>query len=94
MSALPSSPRLEFCWWTEDDLPLARSLWRDAEVMRYLGGVMSVEQVEERLKLEMDRARSVGVQYWTITSQECLRWAYTLCGGSGAKAWEKRLRAR
>ena len=40
MSALPSSPRLEFCWWTEDDLPLARSLWRDAEVMRYLGGVI------------------------------------------------------
>jgi len=66
MSALPSSPRLEFCWWTEEDLPLASSLWRDPEVMRYLGGVMSVEQVEERLKLEMDRARSVGVQYWPL----------------------------
>jgi len=27
---------------------------------------MSHEQVEERLKLEMERARSVGVQYWPI----------------------------
>jgi ribosomal-protein-alanine N-acetyltransferase len=34
--------------------------------MKYLGGVMSPVEVEERLKLEMERARLINVQYWPI----------------------------
>lgn len=66
MNSLPTSGRLSFRCWTEEDLALAQALWCDPEVTRYLGGVMSEEQVRARLCLEMDRARSMGVQYWPI----------------------------
>ena len=66
MASLPSSPRLTFRLWSEDDLPLAEALWCDPEVMRYLGDTMSREQAQARLRLEMERARLLGVQYWPI----------------------------
>jgi len=66
MAALPSSPRLSFRCWTEEDLPLAEALWCDPEVMRYLGDTMSREQAQARLHLEMERARLLGIQYWPV----------------------------
>ncbi len=64
--SFPSSTRLQFRAWTEADRALAYSLWADPDVARYLGGVMSMEAVEARLQLEMDRQRQFGFQYWPI----------------------------
>jgi RimJ/RimL family protein N-acetyltransferase len=61
-----SSPRLVFRTWSESDLPDALSLWTDPEVNRFLGGPMSPETVRERLNLEMDRQRKLGLQYWPV----------------------------
>ena len=66
----PSSPRLHFRAWTEADLPLALSLWTDPEVAHFLGGVMSSDAVEARLRLEMDRQTRLGFQYWPIFHRE------------------------
>lgn len=64
--AFPASPRLRFRAWALADLPLATSLWTDPEVMRYLGGPMSSEEILARLHAEIDRQRTLGVQYWPI----------------------------
>lgn len=62
----PASPRLQFRAWADADLSLATSLWTDLDVMRYLGGPMSPQEVMDRLDAEMDRQRTLGVQYWPI----------------------------
>ena len=61
-----TSPRLGFRCWTQADLSLAMALWVDAGVMRYMGGAMSAEEAADRLALEMERQRTLGVQYWPI----------------------------
>jgi ribosomal-protein-alanine N-acetyltransferase len=58
------SARLAFRCWTEADVPLAVALWGDAEVTRHLGGQMTAEQAEARMRLEMERQGQVGVSYW------------------------------
>jgi RimJ/RimL family protein N-acetyltransferase len=58
--------RLEFRWWTGDDLPLALLLWGDPEVMRYMGGPETLGSAEERLALQLERRASHGVQYWQL----------------------------
>ncbi len=40
MTYFLTSARLGFRQWTAADLPLAVALWQDAEVTRYLGGVL------------------------------------------------------
>lgn len=60
------SDRLGFRHWTPEDLPLARSLWADARVARFIHakGVFSQEEVAARLRREMDTQRRFGIQYW------------------------------
>ena len=60
------SDRLGFRHWTAEDLPLARSLWADARVARFIHakGVFSQEEVAARLRREMDTQRRFGIQYW------------------------------
>ncbi len=60
------SARLKFRHWTEDDLPLAISLWGDPEVSFYLGGVLDEEQCRAKLRTELDRQERFGVQYWPV----------------------------
>jgi ribosomal-protein-alanine N-acetyltransferase len=61
-----TTPRLGLRWWTPDDLPLARELWGNPEVLRYLGGDTSEERVASRLQQQLDFAADDGVQYWPI----------------------------
>ena len=67
---LPESARLVFRTWTEEDLPLARSLWTDPGVMGHMGGPMSEDEVQARLRLEISRQEALGVQYWPMFLRE------------------------
>jgi len=58
--------RLGFSQWRSDDLPLALTIWGDAEVTRYVGGPFSTEKVAARLQREIASMSNYGVQYWPI----------------------------
>ncbi|HUJ40580.1 MAG TPA: GNAT family N-acetyltransferase [Candidatus Acidoferrales bacterium] len=61
-----STPRLGFRHWSAADLPLALSLWGDAQVTRLIGGPFSPQDVEQRLRREIALQDSRTVQYWPI----------------------------
>jgi RimJ/RimL family protein N-acetyltransferase len=54
--------------WRIEDLPLALELWGDPAVTALIDarGKLTAEQVEERLRAEIERERSSGVQYWAL----------------------------
>ena len=52
--------------WVESDLDLAADLWGDADVMRYIGGPYTEEQIARRLQREISNDREFGFQYWPI----------------------------
>ena len=81
--ALPSSDRLRFRPWDESDFERARSLWGDADVMRFLShaGAYSDQQVRDRLAREQAALEAIGVQYWAIFLSETGEFA----GCSGLK---------
>ena len=81
---LPESERLVFRAWTEDDLPLARSLWTDPGVMGHMGGPMSEDGVRARLHLEMSRQEALAVQYWPMF----LRKTEEFAGCAGLRPWK------
>jgi RimJ/RimL family protein N-acetyltransferase len=60
--------RLYFRTWSEAYLDLARGLWGDSQVTRFITarGELSVEEIQARLKLEIDNEKKYGVQYWPI----------------------------
>ena len=60
------TPHLYFSHWTQADLPLARSLWGDPAVARYIcaRGVFTEEEIRARLELEIASQQDRGVQYW------------------------------
>ncbi len=60
------SERLGFRHWTAEDLPLALALWTDPGVTAFLDGPWTPAQAEARLALEIDRQRTLGVQYWPV----------------------------
>jgi [ribosomal protein S5]-alanine N-acetyltransferase len=82
-AGFPSSQRLLFRAWTQDDLPLARSLWTDPGVMGHMGGPMTEDEVQARLELEMSRQRTLGVQYWPMF----LRGTGEFAGCAGLRPW-------
>jgi RimJ/RimL family protein N-acetyltransferase len=53
-----------------DDLPLARGLWCDAEVMQFIGGPLSEETLREKLAREMANDERLGAQYWPMFRRE------------------------
>ncbi|NNL43111.1 MAG: GNAT family N-acetyltransferase, partial [Desulfobacterales bacterium] len=59
---------LAFRKWREDDLDLAVGLWGDLEVTKLFDsrGVLSKEQVRERLFQEIALEKKYKVQYWPI----------------------------
>jgi ribosomal-protein-alanine N-acetyltransferase len=74
--------------WQIGDLPVAMELWGDPAVMALIDarGKLTAAQVEERLRAEIHRERSDGVQYWALFDQRnrafvgCCglrRWVYT-----------------
>ena len=58
--------RLGFRTWTEEDLPLALSLWGNPQVMRFIGGPFSGAAVRDRLASEISTASVHAVQYWPM----------------------------
>lgn len=60
--------RLGFSAWTWEDLPLARELWGNAQVSRYItaSGVFDETAIEARLTLEIANGERLGVQYWPV----------------------------
>ena len=54
--------------WRIEDLPLAVGLWGDPAVTALIDarGKLTIRQVEEKLRAEIERERSHGVQYWAL----------------------------
>jgi ribosomal-protein-alanine N-acetyltransferase len=54
--------------WRIADLPLAMELWGDPAVTALIDsrGKLTDAQVEEKLRAEIERERSRGVQYWAL----------------------------
>jgi ribosomal-protein-alanine N-acetyltransferase len=66
----PPTPRLEFGRWTSSDVALAASLWADPEVMRFIGGPYTDEEVAARIEKEVASETARGIQYWPLFARE------------------------
>lgn len=58
--------RLVFRCWTASDVELAASLWCDPEVMRFMGGPYTRDEVAARLEREIANLEERGIQYWPL----------------------------
>ena len=60
--------RIGFSQWSENDLPLAQSLWGDPAVTRYIcaSGSFSQSDIENRLQCELKNEKFFGIQYWPV----------------------------
>lgn len=80
----PPTARLEFRRWTLADAELASSIWSDPEVMRFLGGPYTAEEVTARLEREVANDAAHGIQYWPLFTRD----AGELAGCCGLKPIE------
>jgi RimJ/RimL family protein N-acetyltransferase len=60
------SVRIGFRCWSLADLPLARELWSDIEVTRFIGGPFSNKEIGQKLRREIARMSAHQFQYWPI----------------------------
>ncbi|UZW57326.1 GNAT family N-acetyltransferase [Sphingobium sp. JS3065] len=61
-----ATARLRFGVWRDEDMALAQAIWGDAEVTKLTGGPFTVEDVAERLAVEISNWRLHGIQYWPV----------------------------
>ncbi len=63
-----TTTRLGFRLWEAEDFALARGLWGDPRVARWIDarGRLSDDQVRERLTWEIHMQQDHGVQYWPV----------------------------
>jgi ribosomal-protein-alanine N-acetyltransferase len=80
----PSSARLTFRSWTDEDTGLAEALWCDPEVTHYFGGAMTREQACDRLHTEREGESRLGMQYWPMFLRESGEFA----GCAGLRQWQ------
>jgi [ribosomal protein S5]-alanine N-acetyltransferase len=66
----PPTARLEFARWTVGDLDLAATMWCDAEVMRFIGGPYSAEELAARIEREVENDARYGIQYWPLFTRD------------------------
>lgn len=61
-----TTARTGFSKWHQSDVSLARMLWGDPDVTRYIctDGKFSLEDIEKRLSTEISNDVVFGVQYW------------------------------
>jgi ribosomal-protein-alanine N-acetyltransferase len=85
----PPTARLEFRRWTGADLALAASLWSDPDVMRFIGGPYSDEEVTARIERELANEAAHGVQYWPLFVRDTGEFA----GACGLKPHDPETRA-
>ena len=71
--------------WQIEDLPFAIELWGDPAVTALIDsrGQLTGEQVEEKLRTEINRERTNGVQYWALFSHR----SGDFVGCSGLRPW-------
>lgn len=71
-TVLFGSERLLFSVWTEGDIGLARELWGDPLVTRYIcaSGVFSEEDIASRLATEVNNYSLYSVQYFPLFLKE------------------------
>lgn len=64
--------RLILQTWTASDLKDAMAIWGDPKVMALLDrrGGLQKDQVEARLRLEITRQETLGVQYWKTVERD------------------------
>jgi RimJ/RimL family protein N-acetyltransferase len=76
-----SGPRLVVRPWQIEDLPLAMELWGDPTVTALIDsrGRLSKAQLGEKLRAEIKRERSSGVQYWALFDHR--NGEFVGCGG-------------
>jgi RimJ/RimL family protein N-acetyltransferase len=62
------SDRLTITTWTNNNIEVAQRLWGDPKVMEFIDirGALNREQVEEKLRQEIERQNKYGVQYWKV----------------------------
>jgi len=62
------SERIGFRHWCIEDLPLAKSLWGDPAVTRWIcaSGRFSEEEITARLTKEIENQQTYGMQYWPL----------------------------
>ena len=67
--------------WQIEDLPLAVELWGDPAVTALIDsrGQLTKAQVREKLRAEIERERSSGVQYWLLFDHR--NGEFVGCGG-------------
>jgi [ribosomal protein S5]-alanine N-acetyltransferase len=80
----PPTARLEFRRWTADDLELAARIWCDPDVMHFIGGPYSHEEVVARIDRELANEASHGIQYWPIFTRS----TGELVGACGLKPYQ------
>ncbi|OGU54418.1 MAG: GNAT family N-acetyltransferase [Ignavibacteria bacterium RBG_13_36_8] len=63
-----SSERLGWRLWSKDDFQLAKDLWGNYEVSKFIDtrGELSDDQILEKLKKEIETGNTHGLQYWPI----------------------------
>jgi [ribosomal protein S5]-alanine N-acetyltransferase len=63
-----NTARLGFSVWSEKDISDALELWGNPEVTKFIvaNGKMSKEQVQQRLKKEIETYNNANIQYWPI----------------------------
>lgn len=63
-----TTARIAFSHWSDNDIVLARSLWGDPDVTRYIcaSGVFTENDICARLQSETRCQEEHGVQYWPI----------------------------
>ena len=83
-----ATERVGFKWWTPQDGARARALWGDARVTALIGGPFDDEAVSERLRAEVHRASTEGVQYWPVFLKVKNNWRTPKhLGCAGLRLW-------
>lgn len=62
------SERIGFSKWSHEDFGLAKELWGDKDVTKYIcaTGIFTEEDIKERLNTEIKNGEEYSVQYWPI----------------------------
>lgn len=66
------SDRIGFSKWNNNDLELAKKLWGNKDVTKFISakGYFTEDEILKRLNLEISNNEKYGVQYWKIFLKE------------------------
>ena len=63
-----TSTRLGFRLWKNDDFQLAKNLWGNYEVSKFIDsrGKLNNAQISDKIEKEIESQKAYGIQYWPI----------------------------